>query len=49
MSEVYNDNEELVSAEEADAAIAEAVKKALAKTDDEASDNDAGEEERSVF
>lgn len=50
MTEFNNDlegtAEEVVSADQADAAIAEAVKKALAETNDEATDTDEVTSER---
>lgn len=46
---IYEDNtEEMVPADQADAAIAEAVKKALAETDDEETDTDEGTEVRAL-
>lgn len=48
MAELINEenSEELVSADQADAAIAEAVKKALAETDNTETDTDEDSEER---
>lgn len=45
-NDLENTEEEMVSADQADAAIAEAVKKALAETDNEDSDTDEVTSER---